>query len=116
MRKTAALVSAAALALTLAACSDSGKPSKDEVVTALTDIAVESFGEDTALVGEDVLREYSTCWVDGFYDDVSADTLNSLVEQKNDENVSEEEASTILDAATECQSVLMDAVVGETGN
>lgn len=112
MRKIAALASAAALTMTLAACSDSSKPTKDEVVTALHTLSVETLGESIDLVGEDVISEYTTCWVDGFYDDVSGDTLNDLVNEGADGMVTEDEALVIQEASVECDSIITDSIIG----
>ncbi|MDP9806437.1 hypothetical protein J2S70_001019 [Trueperella bonasi] len=112
MRKIAAIISASAFALGLAACSDSGKPSKDEVVKALTEIGADSMGSVGEHVGDDALAEFSKCWADGFYDDVSEKTLVHLVEKDENAGATEEEKTAIIEAASACQHILTEAVMG----
>lgn len=96
-RAMATTTLAVVLAMTAVGCSD-GKPSKEDYRSALTS-EQEDGPEGAAAEGQD---KYLDCLVDGTYDDLSAETVQAVVDKDEEYDPSKEDEKVLEDAATKC--------------
>lgn len=110
-RTLTALGLAVALPFTLAACGgETEKPSKDEVAEAMDDLlAASGMSAETleaAGLSEEQFNGYRDCVVDSIYDDVSAQSLQYLVDRDYESPVSKDDSDAIDSAIQTCASEL----------
>ncbi len=110
-RTLTALGLAVALPFTLAACGEeAAKPSKDEVSAAMDDLLAASGMSPETLeatgLSEEQFNGYRNCIVNSIYDDVSAESLQYLVDGDYESPVSKDDSDKIDSAIQTCASEL----------
>lgn len=104
---------ALALPFGLAACGDD-KPSKDEVLSGMSDMLDEQFAAMGASAeemeslgfGDGAFDDYYSCIVDDIYDDVSTDTLQKIADGDPDAQIAADDERELEDATQGCLDVL----------
>lgn len=113
LKKISALMMIPALAVSLAACGGSGKPSKEEVKAGITTAVEEQMGGEASGLTDEQMDQLMTCIVDETYDKASDDTLRSLADgEEPDASADSEDAQIFTDASTTCAQQLMEDLVG----
>lgn|GEM_PF-2586462 len=112
MKKVLPLICILILALfTLTSCAGDAKPSREAVKASLASVIEDQLGEGNEEAPAKA-KAYAECVVDEAYDDLSARTLNKIVEAKTITEVSniegsEDERTALDNAAEKCQGKLL---------
>ncbi len=112
LKKLSTLLMVPALAVALAACGGSEKPSKDDVKAGLTQAMENELGTGSSAEEQEAANELLGCLVDETYDKVSAETLQALADGKDPESISEEDNKHFEDALGTCMEKMLADITG----
>ncbi len=113
LKKISALLMVPALAVSLAACGGSEKPTKEEVKTGMATAIRDQMGSQADALTDEQMDSYLSCIVDESYDKVSDETLRSLADGEEPSASSDSaDAQAFNDAATTCVQTLLEDITG----
>lgn len=113
LKKLSTLLMVPALAVALAACGGSDKPSKEEVTKGMTKTVQDELGAQTTGLTDEQMNQLISCMVDETYDKVSTETLRALADGKEPTASSDsDDAKAFNDATTTCSQKMIEDLVG----
>ncbi|WP_188043855.1 hypothetical protein [Changpingibacter yushuensis] len=110
IRKLGALTAMSLLAMSLAACENTGSPTRENVQKGYISIVKDSLEELNAGVTSDAIDDYAACLVDATFDQLSESGLSALANQDFSEAFSDDDVTLISDASDDCSQYIEDSL------
>lgn len=110
IRKLGALTAMSLLAMSLAACENTGSPTRENVQKGYISIVKDSLEELNAGVTSDAIDDYAACLVDATFDQLSESSLSALANQDFSEAFSDDDVTLISDASDDCSQYIEDSL------